>query len=74
MSKRQVLIVLALWIIIFLFLGFPSRYEKILAIVTGLLIMIVAYRIRTPRSTEQSDTFVERKMSDISRPDSPSNS
>jgi hypothetical protein len=31
---------------IFLFLGFPSSWEKALAILTGLLIIFLAYRIR----------------------------
>ena len=31
---------------IFLFLGFPSSWEKALAILTGLLIIVIAYRIK----------------------------
>ena len=31
---------------IFLFLGFPSSWEKALAIMTGLLIIVIAYRIK----------------------------
>ncbi|MES2216161.1 MAG: hypothetical protein V4481_02600 [Patescibacteria group bacterium] len=44
MSKRQWLILFGLWIIIFPFLGFPSEWNKIFAVATGILICFAAYR------------------------------
>jgi hypothetical protein len=31
---------------VFLFIGFPSSWEKVLAILTGLLVIFLAYRIK----------------------------
>ena len=33
------------WVILFLFLGFPSAWDKILAVATGLIIVSIAYRM-----------------------------
>ncbi len=44
MSKRQWLILFGLWIILFPFLGFPSEWNKIFAVATGILICFAAYR------------------------------
>ena len=47
----------------FLFLGFPMRWEQFFALLTGLIIVIVAYR--TPRAIKMADEnaipFVEHK-------------
>ena len=45
MSKRQFIMLFGVWTALFLFLGFPSAWDRILAVVTGLLIIIIAYRI-----------------------------
>ncbi len=47
MSKRQLLIVLGVWVIVFLFLHFPSTWNKIFAVVTGLLIIIIALKFKS---------------------------
>lgn len=68
MSKRQFLCVLGVWVAIFLFLGFPEVWHNILAVITGLVIIFVAYRL--PResikntsgetnSVKANQTFVE---------------
>lgn len=46
MSKRQVLMVLGIWVMVFLFLGVPSMWHKILAILTGLIIVLVTISLR----------------------------
>jgi hypothetical protein len=46
MSQRQWIIIIGVWVMIFLFLGFPSSWEKVLAILTGLLVIFLAYRIK----------------------------
>lgn len=52
MSKRQILIVIGLWTMAFLFLGFPSSWDKVLALVTGLILVIMAYSLRPDRSLD----------------------
>ena len=46
MSQRQWIVIIGVWVMVFLFLGFPSSWEKVFAILTGLLIIFLAYRIR----------------------------
>ena len=54
---------IGVWIMIFLFLGFPIGWEQVLALITGLVIIIVAYRmppfIREAKAS--SIPFVEHK-------------
>jgi hypothetical protein len=45
MSKRQWLCLLGVWVMIFLFLGFPSFWHKIIALVSGVIIIAIAYNI-----------------------------
>lgn len=45
MSKRQFLTLIGVWVIIFLFLGFPVMWHKIIAIVSGLAIVAIAYSL-----------------------------
>lgn len=63
MSKRQLLCLLGVWVIGFLFLGFPSSWHKIIAIVTGLIIILIAYNLPPPEADDEEksgDTiFVE---------------
>lgn len=46
MSQRQWLVIVGVWVMVFLFLGFPSFFIKALAIITGLGIIVFAYRIK----------------------------
>lgn len=66
MSKRQILCILGVWIIIFLFLGFPFFLHRILAIITGFLVIIVAYNLGAPvdkaSPSTPKETFVENKQ------------
>ena len=43
----------------FLFLGFPSSWEKGLAILTGLVLIIMAYRIRFKETPPKEAAFIE---------------
>jgi len=64
---------------IFLFLGFPYSLEKILAILTGILVIFMAYRIKLKESSPaggspfkdnlSSDTEKEEQSNNISSPD-----
>lgn len=62
MSKRQLLCVLGVWVMAFLFLGLPSTWHKIIALVTGLLIVGISYTLPAPKMEEQKETFVENKQ------------
>lgn len=44
---------------IFLFLGLPSSFEKVLAILTGLVIIAFAYRLRLKDPAQKADTYVD---------------
>ena len=63
MSKRQILMLLGVWIAIFLFLGFYSAWDKIIAIITGVLVIGISYSLK-PEGTSRLDRgvpFVEHK-------------
>jgi zinc transporter ZupT len=58
---------LGLWTMVFLFLGFPSTWDKIFAIVAGFLIVIISYKMG-PRikMIESSDiSYVEDRNDSI---------
>lgn len=62
MSKRQLLCILGAWIIVFLFLGFPSSWHKVIAVISGLLIITVAYNLPAISSSGSRESFVENKQ------------
>ncbi len=45
MSKRQWLCILGVWVMVFLFLGFKSTWHKPISLVTGIIIIAIAYNI-----------------------------
>jgi hypothetical protein len=57
MSKRQLLCIIGAWSIVFLFLGFPSSWDKIFGIVCGLSTIAIAYNLKTERQV--SNTVVK---------------
>jgi hypothetical protein len=74
MSKRQISIIGALWIIIFLFLGFPAWLDKIIAVVTGVVMLGLVYSLRidttfqtkkaSPQATDTRQApYIEHKSS-----------
>lgn len=65
MSKKQLLIVLGIWVMIFLFINFPSTMDKILALVTGLLIIVIAFKLRSESTPplKKNIPYVEHKNS-----------
>ncbi|MEK7641453.1 MAG: hypothetical protein AAB365_00500 [Patescibacteria group bacterium] len=46
MSKRQLLIVLGIWNMAFLFLGFPAAADKIFALASGAIILTIAVAMK----------------------------
>jgi hypothetical protein len=65
MSKRQILCVVGVLVIIFLFLGIPSSWHKVMAIAMGLAIIAIAYNLNPDHvnkiSTDDKETFMENK-------------
>ena len=64
MSKRQLLCLLGVWVMIFLFLGLPSTWHRAIAVITGLLVIIVAYNLPASISkpSEPKGTFEDKQM------------
>ena len=73
MSKRQIIILLGVWVAIFLFLGFPQGWQKILAIVTGLYLVVLAYSLSSdkPKVTDLRAPFIEHKTTEEKQPVTP---
>ncbi len=67
MSKRQWLTIFGIWFMFFLFLGIPSSWHKIIAIISGLIIIAIAYNL--PQEEKKipagSSSFVENEKKDI---------
>ncbi len=65
MSKRQLLCVLGVWVMALLFLGIPSSFHKILAILTGLAIIFISYNLspeeRVDDENEKESPYIENK-------------
>ncbi len=49
------LMVLGVWVMVLFTLGFPANIKQILAVVTGVLIVVIAYRIKPDSATHRSD-------------------
>ena len=63
MSKRQLLVILGIWVMAFLFLGFPSAWDKVFALLSGLIILVVAFKTerRQRPSSAANIPYVEHK-------------
>ena len=46
MSKRQLLILLGIWNMVFLFISFPAALDKVFALASGAIIIIVAFALK----------------------------
>ncbi len=69
MSKRQLLCLLGIWVILFLFLGVPSLWHKIISVISGLIIVFVAYNLPHEKREGKSDSaFVDNSHINNSEP------
>lgn len=62
MSKRQWLCLFGVWMMLFLFLGIPFFWQRIIAIISGLIIVAIAYNLpheRKAEDTSASSVFTE---------------
>ncbi len=63
MSKRQILILIGIWIIVLPFLGFPGNWQRILFVITGVYLLALSYSLRLEGAQTNSDeiSFVDHK-------------
>ena len=54
MSKRQLILLLSVWSMLFLFLGFPFFWDKVIAVITGLCIGMLVYSLSVSDSQPKS--------------------
>jgi low affinity Fe/Cu permease len=65
MRKEKTLFIIALWVIILPFLGFPQSWQKVLFFITGVAFIYLAYlfyletKIRLLKKDDQSKTFID---------------
>lgn len=65
MSKRQILMVLGVWIMILCMPGFPNSIKQILGVVTGLLIIFIAYKMRSESLSGDASNSAGSSLSDM---------
>ena len=55
------------WVAVLLFLGFSPEWHKILAVATGLYLIILAYSLKSdaPQTTDLRVPFVEHKATEV---------
>ncbi len=58
MSKRQWLCILGIGIAAFLFLGFPTSWDKIISLISGLIIVLISYNLPQEEKNISSDNSV----------------
>ncbi len=62
MSKRQWLCLLGVWVMIFLFLGVPSFWHKVIALLTGIVIVTISYNLSSEKKVNAiSSNFIDSK-------------
>ena len=63
MLPRQIIMLIGVWVIVFLFLGIPIGWKQAFAVLTGLAIIFLAYRLPAPQKStdEHAIPFVEHK-------------
>jgi hypothetical protein len=63
MSKRQWLSILGVWVMVFLFLGFPSYSHEVIALITGIIIIAISYNLPAENKNiaQNNSSFVETK-------------
>jgi hypothetical protein len=65
MRKERALFIIGLWIILLPFSGFPSMWRTLFFVVTGLVVLYIAYLFYTqakkniPQSENHSKTFID---------------
>jgi hypothetical protein len=71
MSKRQLLILLGIWVMVFTFLGFPPAWKQVFAVAAGALIVTIAVATKPKEKVQvnkNSVSFVEHRSMDMKAP------
>lgn len=71
MSKRQLLILLGIWVMVFTFLGFPPAWKQVFAVAAGAIIVTIAVASKPkerPQPNKSAVPFVEHKTMDMRAP------
>ena len=73
MSKRQLLILLGIWNMMFLFLSFPAAWDKIFSLASGAIIITIAVALKPKEKppVKGSVPFVEHKAGEDTTTDRP---
>lgn len=65
MRKERTLFVIGVWVAVLPFLGFPNSWREVLFLITGLILICLAYlfynqaKRRILKTTTESKTFVD---------------
>ena len=57
MSKRQWLCIFGVWVAVFLFLGLPPIWHKVIAVVTGLVIVAISYNLPHEKVSSKNESL-----------------
>jgi hypothetical protein len=57
MSKRQWLCIFGVWVAVFLFLGLPPSWHKIISVITGIVIVSISYNLPHERGSSKSESL-----------------
>lgn len=59
---RQTLMIIGVWVMIVLHLGFPAIIDKFLLLATGLVIIAIAYKMRlAPKKDDRERPYVDNQ-------------
>lgn len=63
MSRQQWLSIIGVWVAVFLYLGFPAALDKIIAVASGLLIILISFKMNVKNRPKDSNngTYVENR-------------
>ncbi len=64
MSKRQILMLIGLWIMAILHLGLPELWDKMLLFITGIVIIFTSFKIKETeiKAVSEPQNFVDHKV------------
>ena len=61
---------LGIWIMVFLFISFPAAWDKIFALITGLAVLIIGFKLPAQTSSRDRIPYVENKNDVVQKTDS----
>ncbi len=61
MSRRSILILIGIWSMAFLFIGFPALWDKVFSVVVGAVVLVIGLKDRPMRKVADTMPYVEHK-------------